>query len=80
MLAADVLYERRNVELLSGLVGELLALGGELVVADPGRKEAALFLETLGERGFESSTETITVDHKDSEVEVRVHRIRRAGG
>jgi predicted nicotinamide N-methyase len=80
VLAADVLYERRNVELLSWLVGDLLAPGGELAVADPGRKEAAMFLETLGEQGFEASAETMTVNHKDSYVWVWVHRLRRAGG
>ena len=80
VLAADVLYERRNVELLSGLIGDLLVPGGELLVADPGRKEAALFLETLGEQGFENSIETITVNHKDSKVEVQVHRLWRVGG
>jgi predicted nicotinamide N-methyase len=80
VLAADLLYERRNVELLSGLVGDLLAPGGEAVVADPGRKEAGVFLEALGEQGFQSSTETMTVNHKDSYVWVWAHRLRRAVG
>ena len=45
VLAADVLYERRNVEPLAEL---LPRLGGEVLLADPGRRELDGFLERLG--------------------------------
>jgi predicted nicotinamide N-methyase len=42
VLAADVLYERRNVEPLLRLLPEL---GGEVLLADPGRPALRAFLE-----------------------------------
>jgi predicted nicotinamide N-methyase len=44
VLASDVLYEQRNVELLLGLLPQLLDDGGEVLLADPGRPPAARFL------------------------------------
>jgi predicted nicotinamide N-methyase len=45
VLAADVLYERRAVEPLAAL---LPRLGGEVLLADPGRPPLAAFLERVG--------------------------------
>jgi predicted nicotinamide N-methyase len=47
VLAADVLYERRNVPLLLDL---LPRLGAEVWLADPGRPPAPAFLEAAAER------------------------------
>jgi predicted nicotinamide N-methyase len=46
VLAADVLYERRNVEQLLAL---LPRLGGEVLIAEPGRPHARSFFEQAGE-------------------------------
>lgn len=46
VLAADVLYERRNVDLLLQLLPQLLTPGGEVLLADPGRPATATFLRT----------------------------------
>jgi predicted nicotinamide N-methyase len=75
VLAADVLYERRNVPALANLVPALLAPGGETIFADPRRKDAPLFLELMEERGFESTTEDILVEQGVRGV--RVLRLRR---
>jgi predicted nicotinamide N-methyase len=45
VLASDVLYERRNVEILLALIPRLVDAGGEVLLADPGRPAAAGFLE-----------------------------------
>jgi predicted nicotinamide N-methyase len=45
VLAADVLYERPNAELLAGLLPQL---GGEVLLADPGRATLDGFLERVG--------------------------------
>jgi predicted nicotinamide N-methyase len=45
VLAADVLYERRNVGLLLGVLPRLVAPGGEVLVADPGRPAAPDFVD-----------------------------------
>jgi predicted nicotinamide N-methyase len=57
VLAADVLYERRNVDQLLPLLPRLIADEGDILLAEPGRPPAArLFDETelevtsLGER------------------------------
>jgi predicted nicotinamide N-methyase len=48
VLAADVLYERRNGELLLALLPRLVATGGEVLLADPGRPGAEEFLRAAG--------------------------------
>ncbi|HEX8104613.1 MAG TPA: methyltransferase domain-containing protein [Solirubrobacteraceae bacterium] len=54
VLAADVLYERRNVPLLLDLLPRLVAPGrGEIWLADPGRPPEAAFLDGAAQRGFE---------------------------
>ena len=43
VVAADVLYERRNVELLLELLPRLVAPEGEVLLAEPGRPPARAF-------------------------------------
>ena len=45
VLASDVLYERRNVDLLLALLPRLVADGGQALIADPSRPHAPAFLE-----------------------------------
>ena len=45
VLAADVLYERRNVDLLLELLPRLVDASGQVLVADPSRPPAAWFLD-----------------------------------
>ena len=45
VLASDVLYERRDVDPLLDLLARLVADGGEVLVADPGRPPAAAFFD-----------------------------------
>ncbi len=72
VLAADVLYERRNADQLLAL---LPALGGEVLLADPGRPPAAAFL-AAAERDFAVTSSTDPVVPS-----VRVHRLTpRRGG
>jgi predicted nicotinamide N-methyase len=80
VLAADVLYERRDVEPLLDLVDWLVAPGGLLWLAEPGRPPAAAFLEAATERGWRGAFEEVAgpwPDPNDREVIVRVHRLRR---
>ena len=78
VLAADVLYERKNAAALAGLVPRLLAPGGEEVIfADPRRDEAPVFLEAMQSLGFGDATEEITVEQGARGVKVLLHRLRR---
>jgi len=52
VLAADVLYELRNVDLLLDLLGRLAGDGSEVLLADPGRPPWAVFEAGLGRRGW----------------------------
>jgi len=45
VLAADVLYERRNGDVLLALLPRLVDERGEVLIADPGRPAAGSFLE-----------------------------------
>ena len=47
VLGADLLYERRNAELLLSLLPRLLAETSELWLADPGRPPAGPFFEAM---------------------------------
>ena len=76
VLAADVLYEARNVPALADLLPALLAPGGEAVIADPRRNSTPVFLELMEERGVKHTTEGMGVEQGDRRVEVFVHRLR----
>jgi predicted nicotinamide N-methyase len=67
VLAADVLYERRNVDTLTELLPRLIDARGEILLADPGRVVAEGFLERADER-FELRT--------TSHGPVMIHRLR----
>jgi predicted nicotinamide N-methyase len=60
VIAADVLYEQRNALPLLGLLEETLAAGGEALIADPGRRHAAAFFDSMRAAGW--SVEQIAVD------------------
>ncbi len=67
VLAADVLYERRNADQLLAL---LPRLGGEVLLADPGRPPAVAFLEEA------AGAYAITSVRDPVRPAVTVHRLR----
>jgi predicted nicotinamide N-methyase len=73
VLAADVLYERRNGELLLALLGRVLADRGEAVIADPGRPHARRFFAAV-ERSWRVETRSDTFWPA-----VNLHRLTRPG-
>ena len=52
VLAADVLYEERNAELLVRLLDNVVAAAGAALVADPGRRHAPAFFEQAQAEGW----------------------------
>lgn len=82
VLAADVLYESRDVEPLLVLCERLVTPGGELWLAEPGRRPAALFLDSIHRRGWSVESESYSGPWPDPEdnrkgVVVTIHRLRR---
>ena len=77
VLAADVLYERKNAAALANLVPQLLAPAGGAIFADPRRDEAPIFFREMKEQGFEDGTEEITIEQGARDVKVLLHRLRR---
>jgi predicted nicotinamide N-methyase len=74
VLAADVLYEPRNVPVLVWLLPRLVGRGGEVWLADPERRTAGAFLAGVDATGWQR-------DRIPAEpATVVVHRLRRARG
>lgn len=79
VLAADVLYEERDVDPLLAVFECILAPGGMIWLAEPGRRPAELALRRAEDRGWEITTSRWQADWpdpKDAGVVVRVHQIR----
>lgn len=80
VLAADVLYERRDIDPLLDLMERLVSPGGLLWLAEPGRAVAQHFVALAGERGWSGETRTHSGpwhDPEDAGTVVTVHRLRR---
>jgi len=82
VLAADVLYERRDVEPLLTLVDRVVAPGGDLWLAEPGRPAAAQFLEAMPAGEWTEESDQCAGPWPDPEdnrkgVVVTIHRLRR---
>jgi predicted nicotinamide N-methyase len=70
VLASDVLYERRNVDLLLELLPRLVDVTGEVLIADPGRPPAEAFLERAPADWHVSTTGSARAPR------TRIHRLR----
>jgi predicted nicotinamide N-methyase len=81
VLAADVLYEKRDIEPLLAFCDRLVAPGGLLWLAEPGRSVAERFLERAAEQGWvggeRSEHPGPWPDPKDEGVVVRLYQLRR---
>jgi len=80
VLAADVLYERRDILPLLDLFDRIVEPDGVLWLAEPGRPPASIFLETASRQGWSFASATWTgpwPDPGDAEVVARVHQLRR---
>ncbi len=82
VLAADVLYESRDVEPLLTLVEQLVSRTGTLWLAEPGRRPAAAFLEQIVARGWSRTSVECAGPWPDPEdnrkgVVVGLHRLTR---
>ena len=77
VLAADVLYEQRNVPALAALIPDLLAPDGEALVSNPGRRDTPEFHKAMQSKGFDYTTRRKVVQQGEKDIEVLIHRFRR---
>ncbi len=80
VLGADLLYERRDIVPLLAALDILIAPGGALWLAEPGRPPAAEFLEVLKRGGWRDDStrwDGPWADPDDTGVEVQTHWLRR---
>ena len=80
VLAADVLYEQRDVEPLLEIVDWLVAPGGMLWLAEPRRYAAGRFVDLIDEAGWDGDVELFEgpwPEMEDTGVKVRVHKLFR---
>jgi predicted nicotinamide N-methyase len=70
VLASDVLYEPRNVDMLLELLPRLVDRTGEVLIADPSRRPAERFLERAQERWELRSSDSPRA------ARTRIHRLR----
>jgi predicted nicotinamide N-methyase len=70
VLASDVLYEARNVDMLLELLPRLVDGTGEVLIADPSRRPAERFLERAQERWDLRSSDSPRA------ARTRIHRLR----
>lgn len=78
VLAADVLYERRDVEPILDVFDRIVAPDGFIWLADQDRPSANIALALAAERGWQIRTtpvEGIWPDAKDTGIVVRVHQM-----
>lgn len=83
VLAADVLYERRDIDPLLDLIERIVAPGGLFWLAHPGRPPARVFLERVRERGWAGAATEYAgpwPDPNDALVVTYVHALRREKG
>ena len=80
VLAADILYEARDIEPLLDLVQRAVTPGGLLWLAEPGRPIAREFVHRIAQQGWKTDRCTHIgpwVEGRDGNVAVTVHRICR---
>jgi predicted nicotinamide N-methyase len=79
VVAADVLYETRNVDALLELLPRLVAPGGGAWIADPRRPDSTRLMDGLGELGWSHGVEAVPVACRRDESGpiVIIHRLAR---
>lgn len=80
VLAADVLYEARDIEPLLALAERVVAPGGTLWLAEPGRPVAHEFVRQLDARGWRGERRVYAgpwLDDEDPMLNVTVYRLCR---
>lgn len=80
VLAADVLYEQRDIEPVLHVLNRITAPDGLVILAEPGRRPAQVAIDLARDRGWHIETRVSSgpwPDPRDAEVTVSVHFMTR---
>lgn len=77
ILAADLLYEQRNVPALLKLIPDLLGPSGEALVSNPRSRDTPNFHRAMKAEGFSHNTLSMTARQGERDIEVALHRFQR---
>jgi predicted nicotinamide N-methyase len=78
ILASDLVYERRNLEPLTALIGHVLAPGGLCLLTDQDRVPREAMAESLGSNGLTFTTQVLrTTDGGQGRFKGTLYRIAR---
>ena len=77
MVAADIVYERRNHPLLLRLLHQRLRPGGCFYLSDPGRPTAGSLVNALRDQGYDHRQERLVQPWIASNFQVDIHIFRR---
>jgi len=77
MVAADIVYEKKNHPYLARVLRELLRPGGHFILGDPGRQPAVAFVDMLVKQGYDHRRERIIQPWKSLEHKIEVHIFRK---
>lgn len=77
IIAADVVYERRNSDALAALLPRLVSPATRVVVTDPRRPDASYLVELLAAQGWSHTREDRVCEHPDeSGPVIHLHEFR----
>lgn len=79
ILAADVLYEHRNIDMLATCLPRLMAPGGLFLLADPGRRHLPAFLDRLRTDGWREGESIVIEETQRLSTGDAVSRVRVTG-
>ncbi len=79
ILASDVIYDTANWDALLVLWERLLKQGGEILLAEPGRPDAPLFLERAAHRGFIWTDRFQSIHHEGKWYQISIYRMCHQG-
>jgi predicted nicotinamide N-methyase len=81
VVAADVLYEAPQADLIASVIAQTLAMDGVAWISDPGRRTAPLLLDACDRHGLTAECDVrVGATDAGAELHVSIYRVRWRGG
>lgn len=79
IIGSDILYERTLHDCLLEVLAHHLEDGGKVILADPGRDHAKIFLKQAVEEGWTCETSIVPVFYEARTYQIQVHQLTMEG-